>query len=701
MWSSFFVAVAVCAVCVFLPGYAIVRAFGVMRTFSLAFAPLFSVAGYVVLGLVYSKVGIASSWATLFIPFAVVSLVALAVGRFVRGGRGSIDFGLSSATILHIPAKAFNGVCLGAYLLFGIVFATGVFLCAFGSDPAAYSQQYDNVAHLDAIRAFLDSGVWSPFANTMYPTQADVAIEPLAAGSSFYPTAWYTIAALPVSALGIEVGMAENVANFVFVGLVFPASVFAFMRVVFDERPQTVAAGSVCAMLFSAFPWMLIDFGPLYPNTSSFCMALAVAAAFILVFKCGSKRSWRVLAGAIVLVGLVSVAFSQPNSVFTMVVLLAPFVVLLVSRLPRATKLSGRSLVLARVGAGAVAAVAIVCIWVALYKAPFLQSVITHLWYVEKTRLQALLSLLTLRFEADSGGQIPLALVLLAGVLFTLRDRRYLWLVFSFAIAGFIYVIAASSDGQLQHIFAGFWYGDRWRCAAMCALAGIPLASLGLSAIPGAVLALVDRVRGGCGDAELARTSGARSCKVVVGSLASVALVALCVVQFGTGSGSAFDSNAFAFTVGQIRDYSQKTIYAEEESSFVEKAKQVVGSDELVINVPEDGSAFSYPIDGLRTYYRVTRTYGGDSETPESKQIRTGLYKIATDDSVKQAVKAVGARYVLQLDQGEPEAISPHFFTYETGEIWQGIDSIRDDTPGFEVVLSEGDMRLYKITAVE
>jgi hypothetical protein len=172
-------------------------------------------------------------------------------------------------------------------------------------------------------------------------------------------------------------------------------------------------------------------------------------------------------------------------------------------------------------------------------------------------------------------------------------------------------------------------------------------------------------------------------------------------VQFGAGSGSALDSNAFAFTVGQIRDYSQKTIYAEEESSFVEKAKQIVGSDELVINVPEDGSAFSYPIDGLRTYYRVTRTYGGDSETAESKQIRTGLYKIASDDSVKQAVKAVGARYVLQLDQGEPEAISPHFFTYETGEVWQGIDSIRDDTPGFEVVLSEGDMRLYKITAVE
>lgn len=48
-----------------------------------------------------------------------------------------------------------------------------------------------------------------------------------------------------------------------------------------------------------------------------------------------------------------------------------------------------------------------------------------------------------------------------------------------------------------------------------------------------------------------------------------------------------------------------------------------------------------------------------------------------------------------------PYVESPHLFTYGEGEQWRGIDSIRDDTPGFEAVLAEGDMRLYKITAVE
>ena len=701
MWGSFFAAAAVCAVCVFLPGFALVRAFGVMRSFSLAFAPLASVAGYVVLGLAYSLVGIPSSWATLFIPFALVSLAVLAVGRFARRGRDDIRFGLSPATIANIPVRSFNGVCLGAYLLFGAVFTTAVFACMLCGDPSAYSQEYDNVAHLDAIRAFLVSGVWSPFAGSMYPTAADAAINPLAGGGGFYPTAWYSVAALPASALGIEVGMAENVANFVFVGLVFPASVFAFMRVVFDERPRAVAAGSICAMLFSSFPWMLLDFGPLYPNMSAFCMALAVAAAFVLVFRDGLKPAHRVLSAAIVLVGVASLAFSQPNAVFSMVVLLTPFVVVLVSRLPRSLSLSGRARVAARVGAGAAAAVVIALIWIALYKAPFLQSVITHTWGVQQTRLEALVSLLTLRFESI-GGQIPLALVVLVGVVCALRDRRSLWLVFSFAIAGFIYVMAASSDGELQHIFAGFWYGDRWRCAAMCALAGIPLASLGLSAIPGAVLALVGRVRRGSAASCPPGVSGVKLPGLAVGAVASAVLVALCFVQFGVGrAGSVLGSNAFVTVIDQTKVCVAKTIYAEEESAFIDKVKQVVGSDDLVINVPEDGSAFAYPIDGLRTYYRATRTYGEDSETHDSKLIRTGLYAIASRDNVKQAVENVGARYVLQLDQGEPEVPSPHFLTFESGEIWNGIDRIRDDTPGFEVVLAEGDMRLYKIAAVE
>ena len=101
-------------------------------------------------------------------------------------------------------------------------------------------------------------------------------------------------------------------------------------------------------------------------------------------------------------------------------------------------------------------------------------------------------------------------------------------------------------------------------------------------------------------------------------------------------------------------------------------------------------------MDGLNVYYRYLRTYGGDDETGESKLIRTRLDELASNDEVREAVRNVGGSYVLQLDQGKGEA-SPRLFTYENGKNWQGLESIDDDTPGFEVVLARDDMRLYKI----
>ena len=42
--------------------------------------------------------------------------------------------------------------------------------------------------------------------------------------------------------------------------------------------------------------------------------------------------------------------------------------------------------------------------------------------------------------------------------------------------------------------------------------------------------------------------------------------------------------------------------------------------------------------------------------------------------------------------------VQPHFIAYEPDK-WAGVAAVGDDTPGLEVVLSEGDMRLYRVTA--
>ena len=126
-----------------------------------------------------------------------------------------------------------------------------------------------------------------------------------------------------------------------------------------------------------------------------------------------------------------------------------------------------------------------------------------------------------------------------------------------------------------------------------------------------------------------------------------------------------------------------------------------------LLNRPNDGSVFLYGADGVRTYYRYLTGYeGGWGESSQSVLIRKSLCDIAENAEVRDAVKSVGAQYVLNLDAGydgdKPgEGGAKRRFLPSDGirdEWWSGISSIDDDTPGFEVVLSEGDMRLYKIT---
>ena len=102
----------------------------------------------------------------------------------------------------------------------------------------------------------------------------------------------------------------------------------------------------------------------------------------------------------------------------------------------------------------------------------------------------------------------------------------------------------------------------------------------------------------------------------------------------------------------------------------------------------------------METVYRGYFSYGGDSEKPESILLRTSLVDIAYDDDVKEAARLMNVGYVLKLDSGglgaEESTLDDDQAVYAESE-FQGINSINDDTPGFDLVLSEGDMRLYRI----
>ena len=133
-----------------------------------------------------------------------------------------------------------------------------------------------------------------------------------------------------------------------------------------------------------------------------------------------------------------------------------------------------------------------------------------------------------------------------------------------------------------------------------------------------------------------------------------------------------------------------------QEQRFIEEAKQAVGEDALLVNIPYDGSMYSYGADDTNLYYRYISGYGSEDEKRESEIIRERLRDVASDDEVKNALDSLDADYVLLLDEDEGVLRSNPDYKAEEG---QGFEGITDETPGFEVVLAQDGMRLYRIVA--
>lgn len=694
MWGLFFAAVLAGATFLYVPGMLVLLGFRVKAPLAFAFAPLLGIPFIVGLTIAYSFLGVDSNWASVFLPQLAVGLLVFAVGNRqglccgdgLIGGDCDSSFSDSKALLLYMAA--------------GIAVSTVMFV-TFLQDPMHYVQEYDNVAHMGSIRSFVDSGNWSPFATSLY-VGIDEGINPLY-DSGFYPSAWYDIAAFVVSLLGVPVTLSENATNFVFAGIVYPVSMFAFMRAVFLDRSKVAYWGAFCVLAFSAFPWKTLAWGPLFPNTAAFCLLPLISSVFFFLLSEGASANNRVFSLALFLLGLVALVFSQPNAVFSLGVWMAPYLVYRIGLLADALRFDGAIRWRLRILFAAIAVFAVCVVWAVLYHLPFLQAVVQNPWYAMQSKPEAFLSAFTLGFMS-SGTQLVLVLFVVLGGLWTLRNRRWLWLSVSFTIACGMFVVDVSSDGPLQHLLTGFWYADYYRVAAMAAIFGVPLASIGISVFASWLERVFLRAVGS------ERSKKTRRAAI---AFALAALVAGNAVSLPGGGlegesdlmhklkGNAFVSAWEHLSWENNVDY----IYTTEEKEFVKMVKEVLPQGALVINNPNDGSCFCYVADDLRIYYRYLNTYGVSGESYDSRLIRSRLDAIAYDDQVKEAVQNVGAQYVLLLDQGrenDPTDLDSYFFfTYERRGLWSGIDLIRDATPGFEVVLAHNDMRLYRITALD
>ena len=679
VWGLFAIAAISGVIFLFLPGYLLLRAGRLSCWLSLACAPLISMAGYLVLCTAFGITGAFCSWISVFLPVLVVAVLLFGISRF-------------QASACPTEIAKHDVLVMAAYVLIGIAVTCGVYICQLASSDA-FVQSWDNVHHLGAIRAFVDSGRWSSLNTSLYLGQ-DAAIDPFVEGS-FYLSAWYSYAAMVAGLFGLSVPFAINVANFVLIAIAFPIGVYAFLRTIFGSENRVVAAGSLFVLANASCPWTMLTWGPLYPNVMAYCLLPGLMGAFIQLFSAQLSIRKRMILGFGFIAGVLSYVFIQPNGVFTAVVLLAPFLVARIYCIAKdsswAQRYDGGIARYFGLACALLTVVVVILFWTLAFNAPFMQAIVNYRWPYDSEIADALMDVITQRFHV-AGLHIGCALMLGVGIVSTLVRKRHRWLIVSWLLSCTIYVVCVAVDGDWHQILGGFWYTDVPRVAAFAAFSAIPLEAVGLAEI--AFLA--------------ARPFATKRRNELTAEIIMAALIcALLYVpvqateSYDVSTRHFTNANALAVEGSHIwweYGIDDPRVYDAEEQEFVKEALSVIPEGSLVINEPNDGSAYAYGVNGLRTYYRYWRGYGETSagEKPESALIREHLRDVAKDEEVRNAVDTIAATYVLQLDRGAPNW-NYMMWLYGDGELWRGVDGVTRFTGGFELVLDRGDMRLYRI----
>lgn len=680
---------------VLVPGFVALWALGFGPRAALLAAPALSAAYVGAVGIAYNVLGIPSNLVRLMVPVLVLAAVVLAI-RFVRWRSPNRERPAhEQAAPLHeleVPSDALPWGVIALYAVLGLGLGYYVFVQVIPFSNGMI-ESFDVVSHINRVRGFANSGNFSSFANPIY-SQSDVS--PFLETSSFYPAAFHAMAALVCMTMGIEPTGAINVMSYVFAGLVLPFSLALFLAVTLHDR-RVVVCGSVVVAAFVMFPWTMLRWGPLFPNMAALAAMLAVASLLIMVTK-------RVSAGArargiiAFLLGVLGLAFMQPNAVFAMGVTLAVYLLGRLLHTNKPIEVAGKKL---NKIALAVAFVATCCIvWIGVVRSPFMRDVVSFKWEPFTYPAQAVVNLLSLGFVQGFGQGYPeypqyaLGALIVVGFVVAASRRHWRWLCLSYLLSAIAFVECTTSDSTLKHLMVGPWYNDPYRVAALVCLAAMPLAALGVSWVVGLVGNAIQKNR-----ERLNEPSRLRASLVAAVVVFGVTLVVIFYPNLNDPWTMQPIQTAFGFQRQDFADtYNYGGAYSREESDFVQQVMDIVGDQGVIINVPADGSVVSYGFDGLHAYYREMNNYsipGG--ETQESITIRQHLSEISTNTEVQDAVRKVGAHYVLRLSfTGEPSSIS---WGYAESD-WNGIVSINDNTPGFETVLAEGELRLYRIAVV-
>lgn len=717
MWLEFFQSAVVIIALLYVPGVILLHASGMPKPWALVSAPLVSCALYFIEGEIFSALNIP-------VPLVVMVLTPLLIALLVNGyvfyvahknkedlngekinKSKAIRAGKQSTS--PVPAFICEELPFWMPLLYVAIGLLTVGLLFLPTLPSASSfvQGWDIVHHLDVTQAMIESQKYSSIHYDFYST-VEASITPWEPGTSgFYPSGWNIIVALTTQLVSTTVPIAGNALNFVSAAIIFPLSICSVIAKVLPKHRIALISGAFVCLAFFVFPWSLLIYGPIFPNTVAFCVMPSIWWIFMQMTRSKTPKHDLIWLIVIFVLGLITLFILHPSTIFSSIVVLLPWSFARIGESKRRVVLFGKQIKPVTL-AYAFFIFALV-IWSVFYYVLIVRGVALNFWWSAYSSLQdAILHALGMDFIGQSyaGGELVspqpiLSICVLVGAVWTFKHKQARWMVSAFMYLSILCIFIITFDVPLKGYLSGFWYTDPFRIAASCVIMAIPLAALGLATLAEAALETFASWREKTSQAQT-KAQACVFCNVwakplIVGAVIACVVVLNYVVPMPNLKSEEPIPAATAFKQASEKAYGDHYILTSEELEFLRRVELTVPAGAVIANLPQDGSLWAYGTNDLHVLWRFPNGYDA-SERPASAILRKRLNRIASDPEVLQTARDLNVQYVLILNNvvDYSNAVTS---TYKPGT-FRGITQITDTTPGFEVVLEEGSMRLYKIT---
>lgn len=598
--------------------------------------------------------------AVLLVTF-LAAVVALGFGLLARRKRSEVQ---------GQHAKGLPVVGLpGAVALFSVALPAGLILWRFGQivgESGNISQTFDNIFHLNALRYIEETGRASSLQVAGFTSSSGQA--------GFYPAAWHDVVSLVSQLSGAGIPQAVNATNTAIAAILWPLSSLFLVVCLFGKRSAVLLPAAALISGFASFPYLMVDFGVLYPNFLSISILPAAIALVVLVFGLDHGRGrGRGLGMMLLLLLLPGLALAHPSTLLA----------LLPWTLPVVIAATYRRVFVQREHRGirrwwpVVALVAYTGLVAFLWK-KLRPEESASLWEPVESLSQAMGQAIT---SAPMSGPVPWAIFLLTviGIFALIRNSELRWFLAVFTVSCFAFVIVAgASFGPFRTFVGGVWYNDPYRPAALLPVAALPVAVYGAMTLWDGVTA---RMRSSVGRGLLGKDSTHSS-----RALITVAAVCATLLLSGAAQRGAVNT-AVNSAAHNYKMSSTSALLSVDEKILLERIPQLVPAEDTIVANPWTGASLVYALADRRSL--TAHVFGTYDETTET--VLQELDELSTNPEVCEAVHKLRSYYVLDFGTAE---------VHNTSHPFAGTDRI-EESPGFTLVDSQGDAKLYKVTGCE